>query len=1001
MVEMSKEENAPVAGRGRELARRSVRALRFGALLLAACGGEGPAEGSRTDAAPAADQGRPAAEAGPTAPDAGPPPSPDAGPPPSPDAGPPPSPDAGPPPSPDAAVVPSPDAAVVPSPDAGPPPSPDAAVVPSPDAGPPPSPDAAVVPSPDAAPPPPVDLAPERDCAVFTPVLALGVFYQPLPAGLDGTPRVSEGPEPPAPRRLVDFSPEEHPAGTAGRTAAAPGAATVFQVLRSNAGCRLLGVDLDAGPVWVVEAPEALSCAAPAASDAGVLWPVTTAAGGALWLLDAETGARAAALDLPVDPTTGPVFIGDGPDPRENGGSHWLVGGENAVMAMRVPTGAAPPVLEAVEALDGVVTALAAAASGRQGADAVDAAVATLRSDPETEGYGDVLARFDVDVAVGADALLAARPVVDLGAPARTPPVLALDCAEPGEPVDPVNPQANGGSHWWCPGGLVAVGQDGMLRAFEFETGALYREIALNPGLRPTGLTLGRDDRFYNGGSHWRGGAGGFFALNATDPVAGHPATLAAGIAPEATCVPAPVLDSDGALRSARIDPAGGVHALASPSDSGGAGVGYSRPGGDASGSARPTPADAPCPGGPVPLFSAATASLAGLEVFAAVGLPDGGRVIAAEEIDRPGLTPTLVRVGASGRPVWRRTFPDAQGRTLRFSELAVDPVGGRIFAVGGTFSLALGLEGPTVVRVDLDGGAPRSATIDDGTRLAGSGLVPEVDGGVSFFGLSVNTGDVDRLRLDATLTEVGRVRFAPLRNRPVQAAIGQGADVLVLTEDGVTRFSPAGDVLAEFRPPPPGAPATRLRAHFAVSPAGEVFVAATLHDGAGRFGTAVEVLSSALSLVGEQPVAGIERPQGLGLTPEGAAGWLLSSDLRLVRLSAAGAASPAVPVPVGAGRTVSVGLSLDPDGRPQVLANALLADLQTRAPLLAQADFDGRAACGAAGRCVGADDGPCVDPNPCLAGRCVPSTGECAFEPLPDGAPCGAARTCRAGLCE
>jgi hypothetical protein len=204
-------------------------------------------------------------------PDAAPGPEPDAARGPEPDAARGPEPDAARGPEPDAALVPEADAALVPEPDAARVPQSDAARGPEPDAALVPEADAALAPDPDAFAPPP-DLAPERDCTALTPVLAFGVFVAPGAAGLDVQPRIGVGPEPPAPRRAFDFEAGEAPAGLTARTTQDTlGAASVFQALHDAAAgaCRLIGVDVDAGPVWAADAADvfgpsarrSLSCA--------------------------------------------------------------------------------------------------------------------------------------------------------------------------------------------------------------------------------------------------------------------------------------------------------------------------------------------------------------------------------------------------------------------------------------------------------------------------------------------------------------------------------------------------------------------------------------------------------------------------------------------------------------------------------------------------------------------------------------------------------------------
>jgi len=173
------------------------------------------------------------------------------------------------------------------------------------------------------------------------------------------------------------------------------------------------------------------------------------------------------------------------------------------------------------------------------------------------------------------------------------------------------------------------------------------------------------------------------------------------------------------------------------------------------------------------------------------------------------------------------------------------------------------------------------------------------------------------------------------------------------------------------------------------------------VNDGVGGISYFVEALDANLGRAGGQVIPDIDRVQGLAFGPDGESAWLFSNDMKLLRLTPGGAAAPPVRVPGGNVRTLGVALSLDAAGRPQVIANTLLADRQTRAPMLAQADFDGRTSCGAAGRCVGRAAEACSPADACQIGRCVPESDACVFEPLPDGAPCGARRSCLSGACQ
>jgi hypothetical protein len=112
----------------------------------------------------------------------------------------------------------------------------------------------------------------------------------------------------------------------------------------------------------------------------------------------------------PLRATTAPVFVGGGPDPRANGGSHWLVGGADGLLVLRGLDGIGPAEVVGVSPVAGEVSAVAAAAS-TVGPDApVDAAVALFRRAPDDEGFGGGLARFDVGADGGPDPARRRRP---------------------------------------------------------------------------------------------------------------------------------------------------------------------------------------------------------------------------------------------------------------------------------------------------------------------------------------------------------------------------------------------------------------------------------------------------------------------------------------------------------------------------------------------------------------------------------------------------------------
>jgi hypothetical protein len=958
--------------------------------LVTGCGPVGHSPPPDAAPQPAVDAATPDAAVEPT-PDAAIRPTPDAAPQPTPDAAAEPTPDAAVEPTPDAAAEPTPDAAVEPTPDAAMPPTPDAAVEPTPDAAMPPTPDAAAQPTPDAAlplpdaalPPPPAEPLP--DCVPRTPVSQFGYFAAPGAHALEYADLVPLGGAA-DPLPAFEYAPDEAPLGL---TAApgGPGNALFFLALRSDAACRLVGLEPVTGARWSVGA-DVLDCAPPATSAAGVLWPVITAAGPALRVIDPVDGETLHELPLPVSPSEAPagapVALGD--ERIQNGGSHWLVAGDGAVVLVGGVSREAEPVVLAVEPVPGEVTALAATHTG-----SAPVVVALFKSDPAVEGLGDRAARFDV----AAGPTLVPRPDVALGALARTPPLLAHGCDDL---------VANGGSHWWCPGGAFAVGVDGAVAVWAFDTGMARAPVLLGDDFRPTGLTLGGDDRIFNGGSHWRGAGQGQYALRATDPGTGASTTLDGGPALHGTCVAAPVLDTDGRLATSRQSPDGPLAVTLLQTDARGLGHGFARPGGDNGGRGVEVRSDAVCIGGDAYTFGAPITALPTLTALDATTLPDGSRVIVGEKIGEAVPVNYFYRLSAAGDVLWVQTLQIEADATTALTRITNN--GAEILAVGTRFDRLVGAPRPRLVRLSLAGNVVEDRVVPDLGDANGRFAALRDAGGAWLVASAAALGDTHLLEIDANgavLNDavIGNGGAFEARDfvRHPSGFLFVGSEAAGPTRDArVLLTDTAGAVLDEERVVPP-AGSQLAHERLALAADGRVLLAGGRQDlVGGQITWYFRSLDPALNLVGESDLPGIDRIAGLTFGARDDA-WLLSQDFQLVRLTTQGAVGPGKVLVAGPG-SFATALTRTVDGAPVAHGHVLLADGLTRAPWQGLADPDGRFGCGAAGRCTTGRAIACGDDDPCTLEACVPGTGACAAAPLPDGAPCGSGLTCVGGAC-
>ncbi len=916
------------------------------------------------------------------------------------------------PPGPDAVIVPpAPDAAIVPADAAIVPPPADAAIVPPPaDAAiVPPVPDAAIVPPPDALVPDalvpdalvPDALAPDAQVpdallpdALLPDALpppegpaaellapcrggeAVSVFGRTAFAGPAGFYLEFSTPAAPAVvQPLSAFEAGDAPIGLAARPVALGGPA-FFLALQRGPDCVLEARALAGELSWTQRLPDT-TCRRPLLMDDRLYVAVDRPASSALLVLAADDGA--ARRELPVAGRWGAA-------PVRAGHQALLAATESALLL--VDTTGEPPTLAASLALPGVWPATLTLL------DANSLAVLG-RTDPGVDGLGDALLRVAVDVGRAS--------LVDLGAPLLLPggalasPVGGGDCA---------SPIANGGSHWYCPGGVVVTGGDGWLRGHRFDDGS---EIVTYdpPAMRVTGLTLTRDGRIMNGGSHWLPGAEDY-TLEVLRANAGQVEVeaFARGPGPAGACLGSPVVESDGLVTAALVSRDPGAVLVRQSSFLSGLAPAWSRgASGDALGTGAAVDPAAPCPGGEVALGAHTIEGLGVAAAFVVEPDPAGGI-----------YTGGMVN-GPNGFDAWIAAF-DARGYR-RFTRTLANPTPGEHEVMG--------------LSVDADG---LTGAFD--TDLAGVIAVRVV-------------------RLDSAGEIVSDVTPPALLGRLVREvrALGPGRHGILTRTEGAPFPGPthalvtvddAGDILDDlpitlpvegslqtFRPLPDGGyvlvGATELEpesraAVYVLDAAGSVVASdlaltpnvnrmagdAVLRDDGGfgilgydqagpdvtwlRFYGPGGVFESEVAL-------GVGRPAVVLPTPEGYAVAL--DDLRIVRTNASGGVIEAHDysgaAPILDAR--AMGFARQTDGAFVMSGYVVPAATGVPRGYLVATDVWGNASCGGAGLCVGVAPEACTPRSPCETGECEPTTGLCAYRDLDDGTPCGSGLLCLGGACQ
>lgn len=350
---------------------------------------------------------------------------------------------------------------------------------------------------------------------------------------------------------LLEVDPGAHVASRV-----APGEPELFVAQETGSGCALTA--LARGPAahavaWTLELPGGPDCLPPALAADRALWPL----GSELLELELDTGLVVSRRELGAAALAGPVPLDPG-GLVSGGGSHWLVGTADALVVLAWDDSGPTAIASSPLPEGGLPASLAP----------IDAGLFALatRSGP-TELAGRL---WLMRVSAEPPAIEVLGEPLDTPSPMTTPPV-SLGC----------DARAGGGSHWYCPGGLVIAGGEGWVRAFAVPSGEPAWEQALEVAL--TGLTATGDGRVAGGGSHWLPGhpddpddsdLEGWQLLEAGPE---RVRLLASGA--EAACVSSPIVDGDGLVAAL----AGGGIARAR-SDLEGRASGWTRPGGSDTG---------------------------------------------------------------------------------------------------------------------------------------------------------------------------------------------------------------------------------------------------------------------------------------------------------------------------------------------------------------------------------------------------------------------------------
>lgn len=853
------------------------------------------------------------------------------------------------------------------------------------DAGPPDGgPDAAVPPAPEA-------LAPR--CEARAPGLLLGQTVVVDGAGLW--------------LAAAGAAPVQRAAWPPGATPAQPVLAqavdgpTLFVALTlAGGGCQVQAFAATGAAAWTTDLPATAACTQPALADAHLLLPLRTGLGGAAALLRRDDGVEVARVDLPGAPTTGAVRLRTGvaenggshwlpapPDLAANGGSHWLVGAGDRLVDLGWDDRPEPTLQVRTSApLGHFAMALAPYGLG-------DVLIAARRLDGG-EGYGDRLLRWAL-TADDPPTLRAVAEPINTGAAMTTPPVTADPCPAP---------DANGGSHWYCPGGLVVAAGEGWLGAWDPSDGVKRGLVSGDGALHSTGLAIGDDGKIYNGGSHWRG-APDAWALVAVDLSQPTPTVEAVLTDQQRTpCVASPTMDPGGRVDVTVSGDGAPLTLRRLMTASGGLAPGFSRAGGDNQGAGGPVSAAAGCTATGLPRYVRPMITARGAESRAGARGPAGFFL----GLQGPAAgDPELVATDPAGRVRWRRSYPAPAG----------EPIGGfmrlRPFGTGVAGLQSVQLADRRAMRllvVDAAGAPVVDRLVDDGQDWLPLDLAVYEDGGVVALAVAGSPDVVPDFALFALTADLNANPFVFPANggRDFPEAVVTVGQELVLVGSVdlgagqvrggfVTRLSPEGrPVWRDELEDPTGLLVVQA---VAASAEGDLLVAGSQGRGA-PLGFVLRYAAEGAVLTTD---TAMEPPSGRYVSVELGAdgrGWVLDERGGLLAISAQGAVvrqSPPAAADEGIYHTVAPLPGLDVG----VLGMTYSPGDLIPTPLVVRQGPFGATGCVEAGRCaLLAGDACALGNNPCDAPICEPDSGLCASIALPDGAPCGTNRTCFNGLC-
>lgn len=764
-----------------------------------------------------------------------------------------------------------------------------------------------------------------------------------------------------APPRLVDALADGETAAAPVVLARAAAAPSLWVAVHDPRGCELRAYDGRGARVGAVRV-DGDQCFAPAVARSIVAWPIASDAdegGGRVVWIHAGTRLVLAETALGGRPVGAPAVLG--PEAASGGGSHWIVGTTDGLVAfdddyggLRLdgptpdPTTLTPPTIVGRFAeTAGTPTAVAALD---------DRVVLALRAPGDADAFGARVRVVAIDTRESGAGYAQDAGLIDLPAPMRTPPLVVAP-PEGGCPS-----VAGGGSHWLCRGAATLVaGGDGWVAGFDLSDGE--RVFSDDVALDWTGLAVGDGGWIAGGGSHWQpqpdGATADGWSLVALDPDRPGSAVELAGGA-DAACVPSPLWGSDGLLATPVVTAMTDATLVRVPSGAPalGAGLadGWSRPSGDAHNSGHRVAGPQSCADGPLAgsiVRPGWTGHLTGVGVadhqlvvwgytdasaFVEWQRTDGPRRIelptiravdrvlplAADDVIVAWQSPLdagffhLAEYGGGETPAWNHAIPS---EPIAVSAVVPSTIG--FYLVGGATA-----DGDRVVRIENASG------LVDERRFTGA------DGPVGLFelltgpdhGAIMVTGDgtaVALRRLDAELAETGFVAHAPdgLALRPVAATID---DV------GVVR----------------------------------VLVAARASDGT----TSARLLRFGADLALDDDRV-VDAVGAMATTPSGAS--LVVTGDALVRFGPGSELGLARPLP---GELAVPPMPIAADGSVFALAFERGAG-ESRELVFAEAEPSGLLGCEAVGLCANLPVTMCERPEACVRAGCDPTSGLCASE--------------------